>query len=51
MSVSETCKEVWDYAKSLLVGLGITGKNFVKPHYRDLSLGVRGQPVHLPGTR
>ncbi len=31
MSVSETCKEVWDYAKSLLVGLGITGKNFVKP--------------------
>jgi len=31
MSVSNSFKDAWNYAKSLLIGLGVTGKNFVKP--------------------
>lgn len=31
MSIANSFKDAWNYAKSLLIGLGVTGKNFVKP--------------------
>jgi len=31
MSASSSFKDAWNYAKSLLIGLGVTGKSFVKP--------------------